>query len=64
MIDDFFLYDEFISTTVACPWCGTRYELDVQDGETDSRYGCGACGNTFSVDWVSRTVQRVGDDEV
>ncbi|MCA9090419.1 MAG: hypothetical protein KDA90_17500 [Planctomycetaceae bacterium] len=61
--EDFFLYDEFISTTVICPWCGGRCELDVVDGEQDDRYQCGVCKGIFSMDWVERVVRRIGDNE-
>lgn len=61
MFEDFFLYDEFISTTVTCPWCETRFELDVKEGETDARYQCADCRNVFSIDWVARTTQRLSD---
>ena len=30
--EQFVIYDQFFATEVPCPWCGTAYTLDVQEG--------------------------------
>ena len=61
LFNEFMIYDQFIATSVNCPWCGQVHELDVVEGDNDARYQCNNCSNFLSVNWVTRTVRQVSD---
>ena len=62
---DFFIMEEFIfpekggvtgTVEVACPHCDSVWDLEVDSGNPDAGFRCGACTGEFSVDWVERKV--------
>ena len=59
LFEQFMIYDQFFATEVPCPWCGTAYTLDVQEGEEDDRHLCEECGHVYSVNWVTRIAGKV-----
>ena len=59
LFEQFMIYDQFFATEVPCPWCGTAYTLDVQEGEEDDRHLCEECGRVYSVNWVTRIAGKV-----
>jgi len=58
---DFFIMEEFIfseeggvtgTVQVACPYCDSVWDLEMDSGNTDDGFRCGE----FSVDWVEQKV--------
>lgn len=59
--NEFMINEQFIAADVPCPWCGMIFELNVEDGQTDVEYQCSNCSHCFSMNWVSRQVQKTSD---